>query len=58
VALLVARLSGPHAFLQLALAGTAGMLAYVPLAVSREQLRQWAAALPRFGRRPVSSVTD
>jgi O-antigen/teichoic acid export membrane protein len=58
VALLVARLSGPHAFLQLALAGTAGMLAYVPLAVSRERLRQWAAALPRFGRRPVSSVTD
>jgi O-antigen/teichoic acid export membrane protein len=47
VALLVARFTGPHAFVQLALAGTAGVLVYVPLAVPRDQLRRWRTAVRR-----------
>jgi O-antigen/teichoic acid export membrane protein len=45
VALLVARFTGPHSFVQLATAGTAGVLTYAPFAVPREQLRRWLGAL-------------
>jgi PST family polysaccharide transporter len=47
VALAVARVAGPHPIVQLALAGLAGLCAYVPAAVPREQLRQWPAMLRR-----------
>jgi PST family polysaccharide transporter len=47
VAVLVARLSGPYPVLQLLIAGTAGMLVYVPAAVPREQLRQGVTTLRR-----------
>jgi O-antigen/teichoic acid export membrane protein len=47
VALLVARVSGPHAVVQLAAAGTAGLLAYVPIAIPADQLRRWRGALRR-----------
>ncbi len=47
VALVVARFAGPYPFVQLALAGTAGVLVYVPIAVPREQLRQLWAMLRR-----------
>lgn len=47
VALIVARLAGPHAFVQLLVAGSVGMAAYIPAAVPRDQLRQWLARLRR-----------
>jgi len=44
VAVVVVRFAGTNAFVQLAVAGTAGVLVYVPIAVPREQLRQlWTA---------------
>jgi O-antigen/teichoic acid export membrane protein len=54
VAFLVAKVSGTHAFVQLVLAGTAGLIVYVPLAVPREQLHDWYTALRRFRRRSES----
>jgi O-antigen/teichoic acid export membrane protein len=47
VAMLALRFAGPHPFVQLAVAGTAGLLAYVAAAVPRDQLRQVLAALAR-----------
>jgi PST family polysaccharide transporter len=47
VALLVARFTGPHSFVRLAVAGTAGLLVYLPAAVPMNQLRHWLAALRR-----------
>ena len=41
VAVFVARLAGPYPVVQLVLAGTVGLLTYVPLAVPRDQLRRW-----------------
>jgi PST family polysaccharide transporter len=52
----VAPIAGPNPFVQLALAGTAGMLVYVPVAVPRKMLRQWLAALRR--RTPAGVVND
>jgi O-antigen/teichoic acid export membrane protein len=49
VAFVAARLAGPHPLAQLAAGGCAGLLAYVPAAVPRDQLRQWMAALRRRG---------
>jgi len=51
LALVVAHFTGPYPLVQLAAAGTAGVLAYLPLAVPREQLREWAGAARRFRRR-------
>jgi O-antigen/teichoic acid export membrane protein len=56
VATLVARFTGPHAFVQLAVAGTVGVLVYVPAAIPRQQLRQWITIALR--RRQVASVLD
>jgi PST family polysaccharide transporter len=47
VAVAVLRVSGPYPIVQLALAGAAGLCAYVPVAVPREQLRQWLGMLRR-----------
>lgn len=47
VALLVARVSGPYPFVQLAVAGTAGLLAYVAVAARPEQHRRWFATIRR-----------
>jgi PST family polysaccharide transporter len=47
VSLLLARLVGPQPFVQLAVAGCAGLLAYMVTALSRDQLRQWSAVLRR-----------
>lgn len=44
--------SAYHPVIQLLVAGTAGMLAYLPVAVPREQLRQWLSMLRR--REPAS----
>jgi O-antigen/teichoic acid export membrane protein len=41
VALLIATVAGPQPLVRLAVAGGGGMVAYLALAVSREQLRQW-----------------
>ena len=50
VAIPAARFAGPHPFVQLAVAGSAGLLVYVPAAVPRDQLRQWwAMAVRRRG---------
>jgi O-antigen/teichoic acid export membrane protein len=46
-ALLVARFAGSYPVIQLAAAGTAGLLVYVPLAVPRDQLRRWRSAVRR-----------
>jgi O-antigen/teichoic acid export membrane protein len=56
VATLVARFTGPHAFVQLAVAGIVGVLVYVPAAIPRQQLRQWITIALR--RRQVASVLD
>jgi PST family polysaccharide transporter len=57
VALGVARVTGPYPFVQLAAAGTAGLLVYVPVAVPREQLRQVSALLRRrLGRGPAAEA--
>ena len=40
VALIAVRFAGPHPFSQLAVAGTAGLLAYIPIAIPRDLLRQ------------------
>jgi len=45
VATLCARFAGPYPIVQLAVAGTAGLLAYVPAAVPRDQLRRLLATL-------------
>lgn len=47
IALLTARITGPHPFVQLCVAGSAGLLAYVVAAVKQEQLREWATTLRR-----------
>jgi O-antigen/teichoic acid export membrane protein len=44
VAFLFARIAGPHPFVQLAVAGTAGLLVYLPAAVPLDQLRRLLAA--------------
>ena len=49
VATLVLPFAGPYPVIQLAVAGAAGLLAYVPAAIPRDQLRQMLALLP--GRR-------
>jgi O-antigen/teichoic acid export membrane protein len=41
----VARFTGPHAMVQLAVAGVVGMALYLPAAVPRDQLRQGLSAL-------------
>jgi PST family polysaccharide transporter len=52
----VARVTaGSYPIVQLAVAGTAGLLAYVPVAVPREQLRQWLAV---FRRREPATVLE
>lgn len=51
VAVVAARLTGPHP-VALLVAGGAAMLAYLPLAVPRDQLYQWLAALRR--RKPAN----
>jgi PST family polysaccharide transporter len=56
VAAVAAHFAGPYAFVQLAVGGTAGLLAYVPAAVPRAQLRGWAALLRRR-ERPAAPVT-
>jgi O-antigen/teichoic acid export membrane protein len=55
-AVTVTRLVGPNPFVQLAVAGAAGMLVYVPVAVPRVMLRQWLAALRR--RAPAHAVAE
>lgn len=47
VVLVVARLTGSIAAVQLVVAGAAGILAYVPIAVSRAQMREWLTAIRR-----------
>jgi O-antigen/teichoic acid export membrane protein len=47
VALGVLRVVGSNPFVQLALAGTAGLLAYIPVAVPRELIRQSVGAVSR-----------
>jgi PST family polysaccharide transporter len=47
VSLLVARIAGPEPFLRLSTAGCAGLLAYIVIAVPREQLRQVGTLLRR-----------
>jgi PST family polysaccharide transporter len=54
VAAAVASVTGPHPFVQLAAAGTAGVLAYVPVAVPRDQIREWLTALRQ--RKPVEAL--
>jgi len=54
VAVVVVRFAGTNAFVQLAVAGTAGVLVYVPIAVPREQLRQLWTALRR--RQPAGAA--
>jgi len=49
-----AHVAGPYPFVRLVLAGTAGMLVYVPVAVPRDQLRQWLDALRR--REPAAAL--
>lgn len=61
VAFVVAQWSGRQPFVQLAVAGTAGLLAYLPLAVPVGQLRQWPGLLRRAGRAgtaPPAVVTE
>jgi O-antigen/teichoic acid export membrane protein len=54
VALVVARFAGPYPVVQLAAAGLAGLGVYVPVAVPRDQLRQWLAAARR--RQPAGAL--
>ena len=56
VAVLAARFAGPYPFVQLAVGGSAGLLAYVPAAVPRGQLRQGWSALRR--RTAAAAVAD
>ncbi|MBO0867813.1 MAG: lipopolysaccharide biosynthesis protein, partial [Micromonosporaceae bacterium] len=58
VALAAAHLAGPHTLAQLAAGGCAGLLAYVPAAVPREQLRQWLGALRRRGTPAEAGALD
>jgi PST family polysaccharide transporter len=53
VAMLALRIAGPHPFVQLAVAGSAGLVAYIPAAVPRDQLRQMLASLRRRRDSPV-----
>jgi O-antigen/teichoic acid export membrane protein len=53
-AMFVVRFAGPHSFVQLAVAGTAGLLVYVFAAIPREQLRQWLATALRRGNHPAA----
>jgi O-antigen/teichoic acid export membrane protein len=46
---------GPNAFVQLAVAGTAGLLVYLATAVPRDEMRGWIAAL-RSRRRPAAAT--
>jgi O-antigen/teichoic acid export membrane protein len=55
-AAVVARFVGPNPFVQLAVAGTAGIMVYGLVAVPRQMLRQWLAALRR--RAPATAVAD
>jgi PST family polysaccharide transporter len=55
VAVVAMRFAGPYPFVQLAVAGTAGLLAYIPAAVPREQLRQLLDAVTR---RPAAPALD
>jgi O-antigen/teichoic acid export membrane protein len=50
VAVFLRLVSGPNTFIQLAVAGTGGLLAYLATAVPRRQLRDWIVAA-RAGRR-------
>ena len=54
VAAVCARLAGPQPFVQLAVAGTAGLLAYVAAAIPRDQLRHLLAGSRR--RDPASAL--
>ncbi len=54
VAFVAARFSGPYPIVQLIVAGTLGMLAYVPLGIPRDQLRQWLAGIRR--REPAGAL--
>lgn len=56
VALSAARFAGPHPFVQLAVGGTVGLLVYIPVAIPRDQLREWIALALR--RREAASVLD
>jgi len=58
VAALAAHFAGPYTFVQLAVGGTAGLLAYVPAAVPREQLRQWAAMAARRRNRAATPALE
>ncbi len=55
VAVVALRFAGSYPLVQLAVAGTAGLLAYVPAAVPRDQLRLLVAALRR---REAAGVLD
>jgi O-antigen/teichoic acid export membrane protein len=50
VAWLVSRVAWPYPVVQLGLAGIAGALCYVPLAIPLEQLREWVGAAVRLRR--------
>jgi PST family polysaccharide transporter len=54
IAIAVARIAGPYPIVQLAVAGLAGLCAYVPVAVPRDQLRQLLAMLRR--REPAAAL--
>jgi O-antigen/teichoic acid export membrane protein len=54
VAAAVASVTGPHPFVQLAAAGTAGLLVYVSVAVPPDQLREWLTA--RRQRKPAEAL--
>lgn len=51
ISLLVVRVAGPHAIIQLMVAGGAATLAYAVVAVSPEQLRRWVAQIRRENAR-------
>jgi hypothetical protein len=45
----VARITGPIAAVQLVVAGAAGFLVYLPIAISRDEAREWLSAVRRRG---------
>ena len=47
VAIVAKRFAGPYPFVQLAAAGTAGVLAYVLITVRRDELRRWCGIFRR-----------
>ncbi|SCL34179.1 polysaccharide transporter, PST family [Micromonospora rhizosphaerae] len=52
IAFLLARFTGPYPVVQLLVAGTAGVVVYLPLAVPREQLSRWRDLAGRRGGKP------